>query len=134
MGIRIGTLFFIFWVTVANCYSSEKKEFLEHGKQLAYCECLSFNYSKIDSLFTNYLDVSLSSVFMSAQISAEAGQQIIEFTDSVTAKFYSLKNHTTDEVGAHANIIALTCLDFYRSKLLQEFVLFVYHKQRKSKS
>lgn len=87
-------------------------------KKYAFSKCLDYNYQKIDSTFYQiYKDASAVQISIDGNFlqDDELKNRIIDYTISVTEKYYSQKNNLHFEKG-DKNIVFCNCINFYESK------------------
>lgn len=93
-------------------------------KKYAFSKCLDYNYQKIDSTFYQiYKDASAVQISIDGNFlqDDELKNRIIDYTISVTEKYYSQKNNLHFETG-DKNIVFCNCINFYESKELDRFI------------
>jgi len=93
-------------------------------KKYAFSKCLDYNYQKIDSTFYQiYKDASAVQISIDGNFlqDDELKNRIIDYTISVTEKYYSQKNNLHFETG-DKNIVFCNCINFYGSKELDKFI------------
>ncbi|OOV19199.1 hypothetical protein [Flavobacterium sp. LM4] len=99
-------------------------------KKYAFSKCLDYNYQKIDSTFYKiYKDASAVQISIDGNFleDDELKNRIINYTISVTEKYYSQKNNLHFETG-DKNIVFCNCINFYESKELDKFIKKVLNK------
>lgn len=120
MGIPIFRLL-VFMFILSSC--SALKQERELYKDVAFCTCLNNNMRKVDSAYSiRSTDVSSSMILMNESINPDIFQEVISYTDSVTSTVYQYTSHTTSQAGERAHFISLSCLEYYRSDYLKNFI------------
>ncbi|WDF64951.1 hypothetical protein [Flavobacterium sp. KACC 22763] len=93
-------------------------------KKYAFSKCLDYNYQKIDSTFYHvYKDASAVQISIDGNFlqDDDLKNRIIDYTISVTDKYYSQKNNLHFETG-DKNIVFCSCFNFFESKELDKFI------------
>ena len=112
------------FVLLSSCSAiQQRKKNIESFKELAFCRCVTENYSLIDSTFSQtYQDLSLSVIFSGRPLSMNVWDSLSVYSGAKTYGAYPMTSHTTDQVGGISNFISLSCLEFYKSKELDSYI------------